>query len=587
MFKYIPRIFIHDLLSRTDIVNLINIRIKLKQRGENFYAYCPFHNENTPSFTVSKEKQFYYCFGCGAHGNVIDFLMNHDRLNFIESITELASQNNMKFPYDGNHININNQIYYLRKNLYSLMDKLNTFYHHMLHTKLFTLANDYLKKRGLNQSIITYFSIGFAPPGWNTIQKQFGYEDNTNIMLNNVGMLVKNHNNNTYDRFRKRIMFPIRDVYGHIIAFGGRLIDDGEPKYINSPETKIFHKGRQVYGLYEAKKQNRELPCLLVVEGYMDVISLSQFGIHYAVATLGTSVTKEHVQLLYRYTDHLICCYDGDQAGQQAAWRTLKVALFYLTDNKQLSFMFLPKGKDPDILIRQIGKNKFEMLIKQALPLSIFLFKILSNKVDLNNLDSRPKLAILALSLINKIPSKILRLYLRQQLGIRLGIFDDNKLNKLVFLKNIKTNNLLPIKIKYNIMHILIGLLIQYPQLFMLVSKLPDPSQLKLSDVQLFIELVQICKNQPDITTAQLLECYRNNKFYSKLETLATWNHMIANEAIKNTFIDTLNSLHYASLEYKQETLIAHDRLYGLNPLERQELWSINKILSKKCKINF
>ncbi|MDQ5892159.1 MAG: primase, partial [Pseudomonadota bacterium] len=407
----IPRVFINDLLARTDIVDLIDARVKLKKQGKNYHACCPFHHEKTPSFTVNGDKQFYHCFGCGAHGNAIDFLMNYDRLEFVETIEELATMHGLEVPYETGTGPTKQEIHQ-RHNQYELMGHISEFYQQALQHSVGVPALQYLQQRGLSAEVISHFAIGFAPSGWDNVLKRFGEGSDRNV-LNDAGMLVTNDQGRTYDRFRERVMFPIRDKRGRVIAFGGRVLGNDTPKYLNSPETGIFHKGRQLYGLYEAQQSHKDLKRLLVVEGYMDVVALSQFCIDYAVASLGTSTTAEHIQLLFRATDQVVCCYDGDRAGREAAWRALETALPYLNDGRQLRFMFLPDGEDPDTLVRKEGKAAFEQRMVQALPLSQFLFETLQQQVDMSSADGRTKLGILAMPLIGQVPGETQRLYLR------------------------------------------------------------------------------------------------------------------------------------------------------------------------------
>jgi len=362
----IPRVFINDLLARTDIVDLIDARVKLKKQGKNYHACCPFHHEKTPSFTVNGDKQFYHCFGCGAHGNAVDFLMNYDRLEFVECIEELATMQGLEVPYEVG-TGPTPMERHQRQSLYQLMEPLSAFYQQSLKQPAGAPAREYLAKRGLSDEVINHFAIGFAPAGWDNALKRFGKNADDISSLNDAGMLVTNDQGRSYDRFRERVMFPIRDKRGRVIAFGGRVLGDGMPKYLNSPETDIFHKGRQLYGLYEAQLKHPTPTRLLVVEGYMDVVALAQFGIDYAVASLGTSTTAEHIQLLFRVTDTVVCCYDGDRAGREAAWRALETALPYLNDGRQLRFMFLPDGEDPDTLVRKEGKEQFEQRMEQAM----------------------------------------------------------------------------------------------------------------------------------------------------------------------------------------------------------------------------
>ncbi len=577
----IPRVFINDLLARTDIVDLIDARVKLKKQGKNFHACCPFHHEKTPSFTVNGDKQFYHCFGCGAHGNAIDFLMNYDRLEFVESIEELASMHSLEVPYESG-TGTTALERHQRQSLYELMGQLSEFYQQALNEPAAAPAQHYLAQRGLSAEVIRHFAIGFAPAGWDNVLKRFGRHDEDRETLSDAGMLVKNEQGRTYDRFRERVMFPIRDKRGRVIAFGGRVLGDGLPKYLNSPETEIFHKGRQLYGLYEAQQNHTELKRLLVVEGYMDVVALAQFGIDYAVASLGTSTTADHIQMMFRVTDQVICCYDGDRAGRDAAWRALETALPYLNDGRQLRFMFLPDGEDPDTLVRKEGKQAFEQRMEQALPLSTFLFDTLQQQVDMSSPEGRTKLGRDALPLIGQVPGETLRLYLRQQLGNKLGILDDRQLDKLLPKTAEQAQPYQPPQLKRTTMRILIGLLVQNPQLAALVTAPDGLVSSKMAGVPLFIELVKTCQAQPGLTTGQLLELYRENKSGPQLETMATWNHMIVEDKVEETFIDTLTTLYNHMLEERLESLIAQSRLRGLTAEERNEVHMLNQALTKK-----
>jgi DNA primase len=577
----IPRVFINDLLARTDIVDLIDARVKLKKQGKNYHACCPFHNEKTPSFTVNGEKQFYHCFGCGAHGNAIDFLMNYDRLEFVESIEELATLYGLEVPYESGS-GPSQLERHQRQSLYQLMGSLNDFYQQSLTQNQAAGARDYLTKRGLSDDVIRHFSIGFAPAGWDNALKRFGRSQEDRQSLSDAGMLVTNDQGRSYDRFRERIMFPIHDKRGRVIGFGGRVVGDALPKYLNSPETEIFHKGRQLYGLYEAQKKHPEPAKLLVVEGYMDVVALAQFGIDYAVASLGTSTTPEHIQLLFRTTDTVICCYDGDRAGREAAWRALETALPYMNDGRQLRFMFLPDGEDPDTLVRKEGKGAFEARMEQAMPLSAFLFDTLMPQVDLRSPDGRAQLSTLALPLISQVPGETLRIYLRQELGNKLGILDDSQLEKLLPKQSEGAKLPQQPQLKRTTMRILIGLLIQNPALATMVPSLEGLNNSELPGFPLFVELVSTCVAHPGLTTGQLLELYRGTKFSQSLETLATWNHMIVEDEVETMFKDSLASMYDAALERRLEELIARDRTHGLNAEERREFWTLSQALKKQ-----
>ncbi|MFB6434915.1 MAG: DNA primase [Candidatus Malihini olakiniferum] len=578
----IPHVFIKNLLTRTDIVNLIDARVKLKKQGKNFQACCPFHHEKTPSFIVNGEKQFYHCFGCGAHGNIIDFSMKYDRLDFIESIEELASLHSLDVPYESGTVTTVFKRHQ-RQLLYELMEQLSEFYQQALNQPAASPAQHYLAQRALSAEIIRHFAIGFAPAGWNNVLKRFGRHDEDRATLSDAGMVVKNEQGHTYDLFRERVMFPIRDKRGRVIAFGGRVLRDGGlPKYLNSPKTEIFDKGRQLYGLYEAQQNHTELKRLLVVEGYMDVIALAQFGTNYAVASLGTSTTVDHIQMMFRVTDQVIYCYDGDRAGLNAAWRTLEMALPYLNDGRQLRFMFLPEGEDPDTLVRKEGKPAFEKRIEQAVQLSTFFFNTLQQQVDMSSPEGRTKLGKDALPLISQVPGETLRLYLRHQLGNKLGILDDRQLDKLLPKRAKQAQPYQPPKLKCTPMRILIGLLVQNPQLAVWVTAPDRLVSSKMRGVPLFIELVKTCHEQPYLTTGHLLELYRENKAGLQIKTMAIWNHMIVDDKVKETFVDTLTTLYNHILEERLESLIAQSRLQGLTTEERNEVNMLNNTLTKK-----
>ncbi|EKM0529967.1 DNA primase [Cronobacter turicensis] len=577
----IPRVFINDLLARTDIVDLIDARVKLKKQGKNYHACCPFHNEKTPSFTVNGEKQFYHCFGCGAHGNAIDFLMNYDKLEFVETVEELAAMHNLEVPFEAGSGPTQIERHQ-RQTLYELLDGLNGFYRQALQAQSGEPARHYLAKRGLSDSVIERFAIGYAPPGWDNALKRFGNNSENRKSLIDAGMLVTNDNGRSYDRFRERVMFPIRDKRGRVIGFGGRVLGDALPKYLNSPETDIFHKGRQLYGLYEVQQSDPNPPRLLVVEGYMDVVALSQYDINYAVASLGTATTAEHIQMLFRATNTVICCYDGDRAGRSAAWRALETALPYMADGRQLRFMFLPDGEDPDTLVRQEGKAAFEARMEQAQPLSTFLFNSLLPQVDLSTPDGRAQLSTLALPLISQVPGETLRIYLRQELGNKLGILDDSQLERLMTRQADNSQTRPAPTLKRTTMRILIGLLVQNPELAPLVPSLAALDKTKLPGLELFTELVNTCLSQPGLTTGQLLEHYRGTKEAATLEKLSTWDDIADKDIAEKTFTDALDHMFDSVLELRLTELIARSRTQGLSAAEREEVRIITEARAKK-----
>ncbi|MDP0343645.1 DNA primase [Glaesserella parasuis] len=571
----IPRSFIDDLVARTDIVELINSRVKLKKAGRDYQACCPFHHEKSPSFTVSQSKQFYHCFGCGVHGNVISFLMEYDKLEFPEAIEELAALHGLEVPRE-NVINRDGKpqaSYKTRRNLYELLDLVAKFYQQQLTQDRASQA--YLQQRGLSQEIIERFEIGFSPNAMDAVLRRFGNNPEEVQKLLDTGMLSKNDRGNVYDRFRNRVMFPIRDKRGRVIAFGGRVLGDEKPKYLNSPESATYHKGNELYGLYQALQHNEKPEFLFVVEGYMDVVALAQFGVNNAVASLGTATTGEQIKLMFRSTEQVICCYDGDRAGRDAAWRALENALPYLHDGRQIKFIFLPDGEDPDTFIRVQGKERFERYLEQALTLSEFLFDSLLTQVDLSTKEGKSKLASLALPLIKRIPGEMLRLYLRNILGQKLGILDPIQLKSMLSQKSVETapkRHNMP-HIERTPMRLLIALLLQNPHL---VQNVPEDvtflQSLQEKGFDLFLELVNICHANLGISMGGLLEYLRESPNYRHLELLANWDHLVSSENVENTFIDTLDFFYKKLLDRQIDILMAKDRTTGLNQQEKQEL---------------
>lgn len=576
MAGHIPRSFIDDLLARVDIVDLIDARVKLKKQGKNFGACCPFHNEKTPSFTVSQEKQFYHCFGCGVHGNAIDFVMEFDRLEFVEAIEDLAAQLGLDVPreqrgsYNSNTPTASSS---QKRSLYDLMGSISQFYRSQLKSSANSIAINYLKDRGLSGEIVQKFGIGYIADEWDLVRKNFGRDNASQDALVSGGMLIENDKGHRYDRFRGRVMFPIRDRRGRVIAFGGRVLGEGTPKYLNSPETPIFHKGKELYGLYEVLQAHREPKQVLVVEGYMDVVALAQFGVDYAVASLGTSTTGDHVQMLFRQTSTVVCCYDGDNAGREAAWRAMEHALPYLSDGRQLKFMFLPDGEDPDTYIRQYGKEAFEQQVDQATPLSDFLFSSLMQQVDSSSKEGKAKLSTLAVPLIDKVPGGTLRLYLRELLGKKLGLPDENQLQQLLSKQGKETIAKKPQpEIKRTPMREVITLLLQNPELAQLVPDLSNINEISLPGLSLFASLLDKCRSNPNVTTGQLLEYWRGDKNEPLLSRLASWELPLDQDNEKDVFMDALDKILIQCIEKQIESLQAKERSLGLSVEEKQEL---------------
>ncbi len=421
----IPQTFIDELIARTDIVEVIGTRVQLKKAGREFRACCPFHTEKTPSFWVSPDKQFYHCFGCGAHGTVLRFLMEHDRMAFPEAVEELATRLSLEVPHEGG--SAPGGARRADEPLYEVMGRVAQFYADCLAND--ERAREYAIKRGLDREIVERFGIGYAPNSWNEILKRFGATEDDRRQLAELGLIIERDRGQVrdgdrhYDRFRDRLMFPIRDARGRIIAFGGRVIDQGEPKYLNSPETVLFHKGRELYGLYETRRSRSTLKRLLVVEGYMDAVRLHQAGLTYAVATLGTATTPEHFKRIFRLVTEVVFAFDGDRAGRAAAWRALQHALPEAREGREIRFLFLPDGHDPDTLVGEEGAEAFEKrLDTTTLPLSEYLVRELSEQADLTSADGLARFAELARPLFAKLPDGVFRELILARLARVIGL---------------------------------------------------------------------------------------------------------------------------------------------------------------------
>ncbi|WP_043527920.1 DNA primase [Litchfieldella xinjiangensis] len=423
MAGQIPQRFIDDLLARVDVVEVVGERVTLKKSGRNYSGLCPFHQEKSPSFTVSQDKQFYHCFGCGAHGNALRFLMEYDNLRFPEAVEQLASRQGMEVPREGADDPQAQARERKRQEGVNLLELAASFFRERLRMGGADAARDYLKKRGLSADIINDFGIGFAPNDWEALKRHLSERGVAEAVQVEYGLLVQREDSGrTYDRFRDRVMFPIRDFKGRTIAFGGRVLGDAKPKYLNSPESPVFHKGRELYGLFEARQANRQLERVLIVEGYMDVVALAQFGIRNAVATLGTSTSEEHLTRLFRLVGEVVFCFDGDRAGRQAASRALETVLPLMIDGRQARFLFLPEGEDPDTLVRREGTEAFQDRVTCASPLSEFLFEQAALGRDLARIEDRERFASHILGALQRMPDGVLKSMLLSELARRSGV---------------------------------------------------------------------------------------------------------------------------------------------------------------------
>lgn len=585
MAGMIPRQFIDDLLARADIVELIDSRVPLKKAGKNYQACCPFHSEKTPSFTVSQDKQFYHCFGCGEHGNAITFLMEFDRIDFPDAVEELANHYNMEVPREQNNQSPAQQLkqqqaFQQKQDDYQLLTDINHFYQQQLiHAHDKEVAVNYLKARGLSGKIVKRFGIGYISDAWDGMMKKFANNQQITQQLIDLGMAIPGDKNRPYDRFRGRIMFPIRDKRGRTIGFGGRVLDQGTPKYLNSPETRIYHKGQELYGLYEAKQANKQLTRLVVVEGYMDVVALAQHGIDYAVASLGTATTSEQLQTLFRTVKEVICCYDGDRAGRDAAWRAMDNALPLIQDGLSLKFVFLADGEDPDSLIRAQGQQAFETILAQAIPLSNFLFKQLNNKIDTSSPEGKAALIDAFQPYLNKLPESILKESIINELANSFGTGSEQLKDKLQ--QNLKQPDRVKkpnTQTKVTPVRLAIALLLEHPHI---VNTLPDPAVLysiDLPGVALLNELIVLCQQDTKINSAQLIEHYRGTEQGQQLTKLMCWQHHVVGDAAEHVFLDSIEKLLDNFVAQRIEVLLQKARSKQINASEEQELQSLLRL---------
>ncbi len=561
----LPDSFIEELLSRTDIVDIIERRVSLKRAGNEWQALCPFHDEKSPSFTVSPAKQFYHCFGCGAHGSAIGFLMQFEGLEFRDAVEDLAKLAGMEVPTTEGAPRQRP-----RTGLFEMMEKASDWFQAQLKTH--PPAVEYLKQRGLTGEICAEFGIGYAPAGWDGLMKALGGDETRDGLLRRAGLL-SDGDKGSYDKFRDRVMFPIHDRRGRVIGFGGRDIGDKGPKYLNSPETELFHKGHELYGLFLARKRGR-LESLLVVEGYMDVVALAQYGFGHAVATLGTATTPEQAGLLLRATDTVIYCFDGDEAGRKAAWKALQATLPKLTGGKQAKFLFLPDGEDPDSMVRKLGREKFEKLLAFAQPLSDFLFDHLTAEVDMDSLDGRAKLVQLARPHLDTLPQ---------------GVFRDMMMERLESLARYHLRDTggtapKPAPQRRNRgeegakartpMRLALAHLVQNPGLAPAAGDLGDLLGSEVPGTDLLLELVDICGERPNMTTAQMLEMLRSHPSHDHLAKLAVWDLPGDVESSTREFKDSIGRLR---LRRAEDALAALPRIIDQDEGQRAEYRALQR----------
>jgi len=577
----IPQDFIDDLIARADITEVVGRRVQLKKAGREFKACCPFHDEKTPSFTVSPGKGFYHCFGCGAHGTAIGFLMEYDHMSFVEAIESLAGTMGVDVPRDQSDRPARRY-----DELFALMESVDKHWQHELREH--SVASDYLKQRGIDGATARRFGIGFAPGGWSNVLDKFGKTPETIERLLATGLIIRKDDGKHYDRFRERIMFPIRDQRGRCIAFGGRAIGDGEPKYLNSPETVLFHKGRELYGLFEARQALRHIDKLVVVEGYMDVVALARNGIDFATATLGTATTADHLNRLFRITENVVFCFDGDRAGKKAAWRALENALPQIREGRQIRFVFLPDGHDPDSYVNEFGSEAFVKAVDEGVALSDFLINELSSQVDMDTVDGKARLAELARPLVNNIPEGVYRELLVDSLAAAVGL-SASKLGSMLQQSNpggeqrgdpyrasaSGKSRAVPKSGQPSVVRRAITLLLNYPDAGgkLDVEKLAGLSR---PGINLLQDLIETVHAEPNISTAGLLERWRHDEQGRHLGKLAAVE--MPDEAdfdAGKELAECLDQLALAGRRERIDFLIEKQKLNPLTDEEKSELRQI------------
>ena len=588
----IPKQFIDDLLLRTDIVEVIDARVPLKKAGKDYKACCPFHDEKTPSFTVSADKQFYHCFGCGAHGTAIGFLMEYDHMSFPEAVEELAAHAGVAIPQEAAFEPKKEQA---GPDLLKLLEDAARFFRQQLRTHAQAQqAVDYLKGRGITGEVAHEFGLGLAPEGWDNLTSALGTDAGRREALVAAGLAVKKEGGGYYDRFRNRIMFPIHDYRGRIVGFGGRIMGDAQgsasaagdrpsgaakegPKYLNSPQTALFHKGRELYGLFRAREAIKREKRILVVEGYMDVVALAQFGIDYTVATLGTATTREHLERLYRYAPEVVFCFDGDRAGREAAWRALETTLPVLHEGRQASFLFLPEGEDPDTLVRKEGAAAFQARVRQAQPLPDYFFATLRAQVDLDRLDGRARLAELARPYLAKVAPGVLRELLVGQLA-RLSQIDSARLGILLGTQAPVAEPSRPVSRPLgpreppSAVRLALALLVQNPGLATTAPQVRTLGELDQAGMTLFRLVLGQLQEVPAANTGALLERFRGTEHEATLAKLAVWEHPALTQDVEAEFAGVLEQLRRTQAKSRAEKLLQKQRSGGLTDVEKAEL---------------
>lgn len=575
MSRRIPPEFINSLLAKVDIVDIVGARTKLQKKGANHMGPCPFHHEKTASFSVSQPKQFYYCFGCAASGNAIGFLMEYDNLSFVEAVEELAHSIGMEVPKTESDSVVDKERMGEIEDVLEVLARANNFFQKQLRSHPDKkIVVDYLKNRGLSGETAQRYNVGYAPKGWDNLIKEIGDDPKSLNAMNSAGLVVKNEQGRHYDRFRGRVMFPIRDRRGRVIGFGARAIDpEDQPKYLNSPETPVFHKGRELYGLFEMRRSKQKYNHILITEGYMDVIGVAQYGIENAVATLGTATTKTHIETLLKQCPHLIFCYDGDRAGREAAWRALSHCLSFMTGDYRMDFLFLPDGEDPDSIVRLKGVDAFQESLKSAKPLSTFLLDHIAADKGLESLDARANFVKSCVPYLNQIPQgPFLDLILDQIASMaKTGVSQvRHQVTLLTKTQEEPTAASVEMPASHSLAEYLISWIVQYPELA-LALEIPDLDT-QSGASKLLVDLITYIRKNPGSTTGSIIATAEFESHQKRLAQLASVSHPVAKSEIQKELLDCISRLQAVEEERVLNELIEKSRGQALSGEEKQKI---------------
>ena len=563
MPTYIPPPLIEELLQRTDIVELINAYLPLTKKGNSYLACCPFHDDRKPSFSVHASRQCYRCFSCEASGNAISFMMRYENLEFLQAVEKLAARIGLALPMKRG---VTQKTYTQAQDDYQLLQAITTYYQQQLCQHAVSgKARAYLKQRGIERATIETYQLGFAPPGWEHLLQRFSAKS-----LLSVGMVVAKEEGKYYDRYRNRVMFPICDWRGRVVGFGGRVMSDEDtPKYLNSPETRLFHKRRELYGLYQALTAQKPLSKILIVEGYTDVIALANQGISWAVATLGTATSVDHMRNLIRHTQHIIFCFDGDQAGRAAAWRALILSLSFLGEGLQVQFLFLPDGEDPDSLLKKEGPDLFLQRVSCAVNATVFFFGKLQEGIDLSLPTGRTKLVAEASQYLAKLPEGTFRYAMLEELAKLVHIHVDRLETMVLHPKKQVQHIEAPTKVlALTPLRLTIVLLLQHPTLIKQFDNIPWDMRAEGPEETILKRLIDLLRTHTGLTTAGLLEYWREDTQFSMVAQCAIWQHHVPSDGIEGEFMGLLQHLKRQQNQQAIELLLHKRRTKGLDTTE-------------------